>query len=380
MSAAAALQQSTLRQFMQARDALWARLSVFDWVSGVDLGLPPTMSSANGDQIVLRLHLRDDVVLSRGQRAMIPTVVAGIAVHQVCASYHSGVDATRPAVAAPVASVRVQSGNSIGRLCGATGTAGLLVLDRQTRQPGVLSSWQVLAGECARRGDPVVHPGLADADISDSDHIANLSRWMRDWDGDGAFARLEAGRRWHSALAGQSVSQTGTVIARAVAPAAIGMTLRRFGRGEGVTASVDGIGIYRRHYQNSDGSLCCVDMEGILLRETPTGAHAGAALCGAGHQGALWALADNEHCPEGATGVGLQCARSQSGDAVILSDLATVLKRLDLILPDAAPGAVALATVDGGMKTGWGSVGDFFEYCVALEHRRDASPKQREAG
>lgn len=363
---APALFSPTMSQLEQLRDTLWTRVAAYDWVTGVDLGRAPM---GGGDQQVLRLHLCSEVEVSPAQCAALPDVIAGVAVHLVHASYHSPMDCARPSVPAPMVGARRAAGQSIGRLSGATGTTGVLVLDRQTRQPGVLSSWQVLAGGTARRGDPIVHPGLADADIAGSDHVASLTRWLRDWDGDAAFARLEAGQRWLGELGvAPSAGVPPLMHLRRTGKARVGARVQRFGRGDAVAALVDGVGIYRRRYQDACGHVQVVDMQGILLRDAVRG-RGGACLSGRGHQGALWTLDAHESAqtggPDEAAGLGLQCASSTTGDSVILSDLGTVLQRLDLILPDANPKERAPQRVPDR----WRSVGDFFEYCQSLEGR-----------
>jgi hypothetical protein len=196
----------------------------------------------------------------------------------------------------------------------------------------------VLAGWGAVGGDPILHPGLADADISRSEPVASLTRWFCDAQGDGAFALFAETAPWVPMQVAnvQAVSSARDVY--------LGEKLTRLGRALGgadtmnsapLRARAEGAGLYRVFYEVEPGNFEARKIWGTAVAVSDRRERGMVSpedeLLGAGHQGALW-TAGAEH-----SAVGLQTAESQAtGDLrrgmVILSNMRCILKRLELEL------------------------------------------------
>lgn len=71
-----------------------------------------------------------------------------------------------------------------------SGTIGLIVFDRHTGWPCILSNWHVLKGMQGRDGDAVIQPGRSDFDPAPGRRCAKLLRGVVNEFGDGALAAL----------------------------------------------------------------------------------------------------------------------------------------------------------------------------------------------
>jgi endonuclease G len=82
-------------------------------------------------------------------------------------------------------------GISVSHPSGSAGTLGLVVFDRDTGDPCLLSNWHVLHLSQGKLGDGVVQPGPFDDNRSDDNHVGTLVRSHLGPAGDCAIARIE---------------------------------------------------------------------------------------------------------------------------------------------------------------------------------------------
>lgn len=180
-------------------------------------------------------------------------------------------------------------GGSCGRMDNGAGTIGMLVVDRQTRQPAMLSNWHVLAGPRAQVGDHILHPGRADTQNGARPNgVAKLSAWMLGREGDAAIARLDPETIWVPLLLGvyREIRSARTV--------ELGEILTKSGRTTGVTqAKVDGIGTYRIEYEVKPGRWEYRDIQGFKLVPEVFGNPDNLELSGPGDSGSCWASVDD---------------------------------------------------------------------------------------
>jgi endonuclease G, mitochondrial len=83
------------------------------------------------------------------------------------------------------------AGISVSHPKGTAGTLGLIVYDKQTGQPCMLSNWHVLNTPEGKLGDFVVQPGPFDDNRVDQNHAGRLLRSHLGVAGDCAIARIE---------------------------------------------------------------------------------------------------------------------------------------------------------------------------------------------
>lgn len=212
-------------------------------------------------------------------------------------------------------------GISCSGISGRTGTAGLLVVDRKTGAPGLVSNAHVLAGSAGAAGDAVLHPGRADGGTVAAHMIGRLARWMLDRDGDAAVAILSPQQRWLPLQLGSLEAVSG---ARRVK---LGEVLSKFGRSSRMTeALVDGIGRYRVRYHSSGGLPEIREIDGFKLVSMTDAGEALGEVSAPGDSGAAW-MSKGEV-------VGLHFAgessNSADGEHALACHIDRVLDRLDL--------------------------------------------------
>jgi hypothetical protein len=143
----------------------------------------------------------------------------------------------------PVASQHlnpIQAGISVSHFGQGAGTLGLIVYRNKTGEPAILSCAHVIAGQFARRNDPIFQPAVLDGGEPDFDAVGYLANWFVDEDGDAAIAVLNRSRM----IAGGQFSTEQRLLESG--PVKLGNLVEKSGRGSGVTqALVDGIGLYR---------------------------------------------------------------------------------------------------------------------------------------
>lgn len=212
----------------------------------------------------------------------------------------------------------IMSGASCSRADGRSGSMGLIVLREKDRQIGLLSSFQVLGGAHAQRGDPIFHPGLTDVPTHRAAMIAELEDWLPD--ADAAFAVLAPDEPWLPTQLGSFLPIAKTRSSR------LGeRLLRSCCSSDPVTATVEGEGYFRVLGAGASGQQDRF-VEGFELHSeaSPTDA----MITNPGDIGAVW-MSPNDHAA-----VGLQIAAEthHMGHAThaIAVNVETVLDRMGL--------------------------------------------------
>ncbi|OED49253.1 hypothetical protein AB838_07790 [Rhodobacteraceae bacterium (ex Bugula neritina AB1)] len=290
--------------------------------SGVDRGYR-YVKGKRTDEVVVRVHVTRKLPESELEAAdVFPKQIDGVPLDVIEGDYRTCSGSTSPAHH-QARTRAVVGGTSCGREDGTTGSIGMVVLDKRTGRPGILSNWHVLATARARAGDAVVQPGIMDGGKAGRDQVARLSRWMLDAGGDAAFAELDTGRPWLPLQFG-SYTQV-----RSVRRSRLGERLIKSGRSTAVTeAIVDGEGHYRVPYEVSTGRYEPRDIKGFKLVPVQLGNPGNDELSAGGDSGSCWM-----HEASGA-GVGLHFAGETSPDPraehAIACNLDTVFERLEL--------------------------------------------------
>jgi endonuclease G len=242
----------------------------------------------------------------------------------------------------------IQPGISISHPLGTAGTIGLIVFDRTSGAPCILSNWHVLHGNRGAIGDPVVQPGPFDDNNVSGNVAGKLLRSHLGNAGDCALARIEQRRVDNSII---ELGVTATRMARV----SLGDKLIKSGRTTGVT-----YGIVRRvdvvakiDYRQPTGEQAIGGFEigPDSAHEPPDG-----EISKGGDSGSVWLIADGA----GATDIfaGLHFA-GESGGSTDEHALAcyplSVQKKLDfLIQPPAAPAAAMReAGAEGVPRSGY---------------------------
>ncbi len=84
----------------------------------------------------------------------------------------------------------IRPGVSVSHVAETAGTIGLIVFDRSTGAPCILSNWHVLHGNMGRIGDTVVQPGSYDDNNTSQNGVGQLLRSHLGAAGDCALARI----------------------------------------------------------------------------------------------------------------------------------------------------------------------------------------------
>ncbi|MFT6458050.1 hypothetical protein [Pseudophaeobacter arcticus] len=295
---------------------------------GVDIGYRWRRGQRTED-ICLRLHVLRKLPLDALLPSQVlPTHVDGVALDVIEASYQPSLEpgaARRASTRQPY----TMGGLPCGRSGEGAGTIGLVVIDKTTGKPGILSNWHVLAGPWARHNDPIMQLAERDDEFDPRNHIANLKRWMLDRSGDAALAELLPDQPWLPLQFGgfESISQ--------VRSASLGEILNKTSRAaNNAQARVDGRGLYRLQYKTRQGTLEYRDIEGLnLIYEGDIPVSDGKVSC-AGDSGAAWISAASGDAV--ALQIGGQSASpngaSRTGQGVIACEMGPILNKLELRL------------------------------------------------
>lgn len=295
---------------------------------GVDIGYRWRQGQRT-DEICLRLHLDRKLPLDALMPSQVlPTHVEGVALDVIEAAYQPSLEPG----AARRASTRhpyTMGGLPCGRSGEGAGTIGLVVIDKTTGKPGILSNWHVLAGPRARRNDPIMQLGERDDEFDPRNHIANLKRWMLNRSGDAALAELLPDQPWLPLQFGgfESISR--------VRSACLGEILNKTSRASSnAQARVDGRGLYRLQYETRQGMLEYRDIEGLKLVYETDIPVAGGKVSSAGDSGAAWvsaATGDAVALQIGGQTASANCL-SSTQQGVIASEMAPILETLEIRL------------------------------------------------
>ena len=228
----------------------------------------------------------------------------------------------------------IQPGISISHPAGTAGTIGLIVFDRETGAPCVLSNWHVLHGNEGTIGDSVVQPGPFDDNNTAGNFSGKLVRSHLGNAGDCALARIE--RRRFS----REILELGVTPAR-MARVGLGDRVVKSGRTTGTT-----YGVVRRidviakiNYGGTQGEVA---VGGFEIGLDPDRKPRDGEISQGGDSGAAWMVARGAAPTD--IFAGLHFA-GESGDNPDEHALAcypsSVQKKLDFVLEPAAAAAVA---------------------------------------
>ncbi|OIQ39444.1 MAG: hypothetical protein BM558_11760 [Roseobacter sp. MedPE-SW] len=295
---------------------------------GIDIGYRWRQGQRT-DEICLRMHVQRKLPIDALLPSQVlPSHVEGIALDVIEAAYQPSLEpgASRQST---TRQPYTMGGLSCGRSGEGAGTIGLVVIDRTTGKPGILSNWHVLAGPRARRNDPIMLLGERDDEFDPRNHIANLKRWMLDRSGDAALAELLPDQPWLPLQFGglECISKTRS--------AKLGEILNKTSQASSAAqARVDGKGLYRLQYETRPGMMECRDIEGINLVYEADIPVTGGKVSSAGDSGSAWVSAASGEAV--ALQIGGQIASatgsSRSGQGVIANEMTPILENLGLRL------------------------------------------------
>lgn len=313
--------------------------------TGADYG-PRWKDGKPTGEVVVRVHVRRKLPASALERdEMLPKTINGIQLDVIEGDYRTNDYEAGLSRGHRMTLPFLIGGSSCGRPFEGTGTLGMMVQDRDTKWPGILSNWHVLAGARARLGDVIQHPGAADVQAPDlGAPVARLERWMLNRGGDAAVARIDPNQPWVPLQFGSRAE------IRSIRRVELGEVLTKSGRTTGVTSAlVDGIGVYRVTYEVAPGRFEPRDIEGFKLvaeeRDNPGNTEVSAS----GDSGASWCN------PDTGEGVGLHFASETNPDPraehAIACHLDVVMDALNLepltfedLKPPTATAQTAVAT------------------------------------
>lgn len=295
---------------------------------GIDIGYRWRRGQRT-DEICLRMHVQRKLPIDALLPSQVlPSHVAGIALDVIEAAYQPSLE---PGASRQAATPQpyTMGGLCCGRSGEGAGTIGLVVIDRTTGKPGILSNWHVLAGPRARRNDPIMQLGERNDEFDPRNHIANLKRWMLERSGDAALAELLPDQPWLPLQFGgfECISKT-----RA---ANLGEILNKNSQASNsAQAKVDGKGLYRLQYETRPGMMECRDIEGINLVYEADIPVEGGKVSSAGDSGSAWVSATSGEAV--ALQIGGQIASAteanRAGQSVIANEMAPILEKLELRL------------------------------------------------
>jgi endonuclease G len=238
----------------------------------------------------------------------------------------------------------IQPGISISHPNGTAGTLGLIVFDRETGAPCVLSNWHVLHGNTGTVGDDVVQPGPSDNNNMSGNRAGKLLRSHLGNAGDCALARID-GRRFDP-----DVFELGTAPTR-MARVELGDTLVKSGRTTGVT-----YGIVRRvdvvakiDYRGITGEQA---IGGFEIGVDPDRRPSDGEISKGGDSGAAWLVSRNGTATDIFAGLHFAGEVSTSTDEHALACYPlSVQKKLDFVLapPAATAGVPGMETAAAGV-------------------------------
>ncbi|MFC1463243.1 MAG: hypothetical protein ACFLMY_00190 [Candidatus Brachytrichaceae bacterium NZ_4S206] len=174
------------------REAL-AKYAHRENVTGIDVGYKYTNGERTGT-LAVRIHVLEKIPeLALEASEIFPEEILGFPVDVIQADYKPlwqlGAEATTTDRRARLA--QLQPGISIGHPGITVGTLGMIVRDKRSGRPAILSNWHVLAGSnAAAPGDPILQPGPHDGGRAPRDAVGALERMMLNEDGDAAIALI----------------------------------------------------------------------------------------------------------------------------------------------------------------------------------------------
>lgn len=240
----------------------------------------------------------------------------------------------------------VQPGISVSHPAGTAGTIGLIVFDRATGAPCMLSNWHVLHGNKGAIGDGIVQPGPFDDNNVAGNAAGKLLRSHLGNAGDCALARIEQ----------RGIERT--ILELAVTPArmaqvSLGDKLIKSGRTTGVT-----YGVVRRtdviakiDYRGTTGEQSIGGFEiGVDSAHQPSDGEISAG----GDSGCLWLIANGDKATDIFAGLHFAGETGASTDEHALACYPlSVQKKLDFVLEPPAAAAPQMAGAPVLVRSGY---------------------------
>jgi endonuclease G len=238
----------------------------------------------------------------------------------------------------------IQPGISVSHPEGTAGTIGLIVFDRATGAPCVLSNWHVLHGNQGRIGDAVVQPGPFDNNNVTGNLSGKLIRSHLGNAGDCALARIEQ-RRFT-----REIFELGVTPAR-MARVSLGDRVVKSGR---TTATTYGIVrridvIARINYGGTAGQVAVGGFEiGIDPQRKPRDGE----ISQGGDSGSAWMIARGKDSTDIFAGLHFAGETGDNADEHALACYpSSVQKKLDFVLDP--PAAAMVAGEAAGLRAGY---------------------------
>jgi endonuclease G len=238
----------------------------------------------------------------------------------------------------------IQPGISISHPNGTAGTIGLIVFDRATGAPCVLSNWHVLHGNKGAIGDRIVQPGPFDDNNIAGNFSGKLLRSHLGNAGDCALARIE------QRGVKRDIFELG-VVPRQMAEVALGDKVMKSGRTTGIT-----FGIVRRtdviakiNYRAPAGEVA---IGGFEIGVDPAHKPADGEISKGGDSGCLWVVAKGTKATD--IFAGLHFAGEAEGNAdehALACYPLSVQKKLDFLLDP--PAGTAAPQNSGVARSGY---------------------------
>lgn len=211
-------------------------------VTGIDIGYKRSEGEVT-DVLAIRLHVKEKIPASALEAAeLFPEEIDGFPVDVIQGNYKAGEQSgiSEGTTTRTTRFSRLQPGISIANTGVSAGTLGMVVKDKRSGKPSILSNWHVLAGSAtASPGDDIVQPGPHDGGRAPRDVVGRLDRMLLDKDGDAAIAVLNDARPFDPGIIDVNI------IPDNLADPQIGDEVIKSGRSTQVTRGrVDGKGRY----------------------------------------------------------------------------------------------------------------------------------------
>lgn len=235
----------------------------------------------------------------------------------------------------------LRPGISVSHVDGTAGTLGLIVFDRATGAPCILSNWHVLNGVGGEVGDAIVQPGPFDDNNIALNGAGELLRSHLGPAGDCALARIR-GRGFEASIYGLDVAPT------RMARVELDDRVVKSGRTTGITH-----GIVRRVdvmvKLPFDPPVGLQAIGGFEIGPDPDHPAPDGEISKGGDSGAAWLIADKGAATD--VFAGLHFAGEAEGGAdehALACYPASIQQKLDFLLAPAGAGAGEAALPDGG--------------------------------
>ncbi|WP_343554828.1 DNA/RNA non-specific endonuclease [Pantoea sp.] len=229
----------------------------------------------------------------------------------------------------------IRPGVSVSHFTGTAGTIGLIVFDRKTGAPCILSNWHVLQGDGAKIGEAIVQPGPFDNNNIEQNTVGTLLRSHLGPAGDCALASIRL-RDYDASVLGLDVVPT------RMARVELGDILVKSGRTTAVTHGVvRRIDVMTRlNYGTSAGEQT---IGGFEIGPDEANPAPDGEISKAGDSGSAWLIADKDKATNIFAGLHFAGEAGGSSDDYALACYPlSVQKKLDFQLKPPSNGAASL--------------------------------------